>query len=213
MLQMRLRRGGGVDALRRGWTRDPACGSVKTRSRFGAARGTDGGLLSVRNGPIEPAGYGTNVLRHSVRMSDLYSMPGHLIRRVHQISMAIFAEECAASGLTSVQFAALTAIRENPDVDATRLSSLIAFDRSTLGDVLERLEAKGWIVRGPSLHDKRVKLLRLSVAGAAVLDSVEPEVRRVQERLLEPLAPGERIEMMRMLAQLIRLHEDVSADS
>jgi DNA-binding MarR family transcriptional regulator len=143
-------------------------------------------------------------------MSDLYAMPGHLVRRLHQISTAIFAEECAASGLTSVQFAALTAIRENPDVDATRLSALIAFDRSTLGDVLERLEAKGWILRGPSPNDKRIKLLRLSPAGSEVLDGVEPEVRRVQERLLEPLNPGDRKEMMRMLTQLIRLHGQFS---
>jgi DNA-binding MarR family transcriptional regulator len=143
-------------------------------------------------------------------MSDIYAMPGHLIRRLNQISMAIFAEECAASGLTSVQFAALSVIRENPDVDATRLSSLIAFDRSTLGDVLERLEAKGWILRIPSPHDKRIKLLRLSSAGSKVLDEVEPEVRRVQQRLLEPLDPGERVEMMRMLSRLIRLHEQIS---
>lgn len=140
-------------------------------------------------------------------MSDLNSMPGHLIRRVHQISTAIFAEECAAAGLTSVQYAALTAIRENPDVDATRLSSLVAFDRSTLGNVLERLEAKGWVVRHPSPHDKRIKLLRLSPKGSQVLGGVEPAVRRVQQRLLEPLAPGERTEMMRMLAQLIQEHE------
>jgi DNA-binding MarR family transcriptional regulator len=145
-------------------------------------------------------------------MSDLYAMPGHLIRRVHQISMAIFAEECAASGLTSVQFAALKAIQENPDVDATRLSSLIAFDRSTLGDVLERLEAKGWILRSASPHDKRIKLLRLSPAGSQVLAAVEPEVRRVQQRLLEPLQPGDRTEMLRMLTQLIRLHEHFSRD-
>ena len=146
-------------------------------------------------------------------MSDLYAMPGHLIRRVHQISAAIFAEECAASGITSVQFAALTAIRANPGVDATRLSSLIAFDRSTLGDVLERLEAKGWIARRPSPHDKRIKLLRLSKAGAQVLGEVEPEVRRVQERLLAPLDPGERLAMMRMLERLIQGHEDVAPRS
>ncbi|ACL55853.1 MarR family winged helix-turn-helix transcriptional regulator [Methylobacterium nodulans] len=143
-------------------------------------------------------------------MSDLYSMPGHLFRRIHQISSAIFAEECAASGLTSVQYAALTAIRENPEVDATRLSSLIAFDRSTLGDVLERLEAKGWILRSPSPSDKRVKLLRLSPAGLQVLSDVEPAVRRVQQRLLEPLDPSERAKMVRLLAQLVNLHNHVT---
>ena len=75
-------------------------------------------------------------------MDGLYAMPGHLIRRVQQISSALFAEECGNFDLTSVQYAALVAIRANPQVDATRLSALIAFDRSTLGDVLERLEAR-----------------------------------------------------------------------
>jgi len=116
-------------------------------------------------------------------VSDLDSMPGHLIRRVHQISTAIFAEECAKAGLTSVQFAALTAIRENPDVDATRLASLIAFDRSTLGNVLERLETKGWILSSTSPKDKRIKVLRLSPEGSEIRETVQPAVRRVQPRL------------------------------
>jgi len=143
-------------------------------------------------------------------MNDLYSMPGHLIRRAHQISSALFAEECGAFDLTSVQYAALVMIRDNPDVDATRLSSLIAFDRSTIGDVLERLEGKGWIVRSPSPHDRRVRLLRLSPEGEEVLRSVEPAVRRVQERLLAPLAPRDRTAMTRLLAQLVDVYNDLA---
>lgn len=143
----------------------------------------------------------------------LFGMPGHLVRRINQISTAIFSEECAEPGMTSVQFAALMAIQENPDVDATRLSSLIAFDRSTLGDVLERLEARGWIARNPSAHDKRVKLLRLKPAGHAALEDVEPKVRRVQRRLLEPLAHKDRIALMRILSQLVQLHEQTPMDA
>ena len=115
-------------------------------------------------------------------MESLYEMPGHLIRRAHQISTAIFAEECAEFDLTSVQYAALVAIKANPDVDATRLSALIAFDRSTIGDVLERLEAKGSIRRTPSPKDRRVKLLRLTLDGDRLLRSVEPAVRQGSER-------------------------------
>jgi DNA-binding MarR family transcriptional regulator len=80
-------------------------------------------------------------------MDSLYDMPGHLVRRVQQISTALFSEECGRFDITSVQFAALVVIRSNPEVDATRLSALIAFDRSTIGGVLERLESKGWIGR------------------------------------------------------------------
>jgi MarR family transcriptional regulator, lower aerobic nicotinate degradation pathway regulator len=141
-------------------------------------------------------------------MDDLYAMPGHLIRRAQQISSALFAEECGAFDLTSVQYAALVAIRENPDVDATRLSVLIAFDRSTIGDVLARLEGKGWVVRHSSLNDKRVKLLRLSADGEEVLRRVEPAVRRVQERLLAPLAPADRATIVKLLARLAEVHND-----
>ncbi len=144
-------------------------------------------------------------------MDEIYDMPGHLVRRVQQISSALFAEECAAFDLTSVQYAALVAIRANPDVDATRLSALIAFDRSTIGDVLERLEAKGWIRRHASPADRRVKLLRLSDEGAGILRAVEPAVRRVQERLLEPLAPADRPVMLRLLKQLAAVHNDVTS--
>ena len=140
-------------------------------------------------------------------MTEFSAMPGHLIRRVHQISMAIFADQCAASGLTSVQFAALAAIRDNPGVDATRLSALVAFDRSTLGDVLDRLQTKGWVARSPSPHDRRIKLLHLSQAGLAVLQAVEPDVHQVQQRLLAPLSEPDRQQIMRLLALLVQGHE------
>lgn len=143
-------------------------------------------------------------------MDDLYTMPGHLIRRAQQISTALFTEECAGFDLTSVQFAALTAIKANPDVDATRLSALIAFDRSTIGDVLERLEAKGWILRSASQGDRRVKLLRITPRGSKLLRDVLPAVQRVQERLLAPLAPGDRATMIRLLADLAELHNEVT---
>jgi MarR family transcriptional regulator, lower aerobic nicotinate degradation pathway regulator len=143
-------------------------------------------------------------------MDDLYRMPGHLVRRVQQISSAIFAEECAGFDITSVQFAALFAIEANPDIDATRLSHLVAFDRSTLGDVLERMETKGWIVRSATPSDRRIKLVRLTPAGEALLAQVMPAVERVQERLLAPLAPGDRAAMVRLLAQIAQVHNDVT---
>ncbi len=135
-------------------------------------------------------------------MDDFHAMPGYLIRRAQQISSALFAQETAGFDLTSVQYAALSAIARNPGVDATRLSALISFDRSTLGDVLERMEAKGWIVRRPTQADRRVKLLGLSPEGQNLLDQVQPAVRRVQERLLAPFAPAERALVIDMLTRL-----------
>ncbi|MBP0494570.1 MarR family winged helix-turn-helix transcriptional regulator [Pararoseomonas indoligenes] len=143
-------------------------------------------------------------------MQEIYGMPGHLIRRAHQISGALFAEEVGEHDLTSVQFSALFAIRAYPGVDATRLSALIAFDRSTLGGVLERLEAKDWIVREPAPADRRAKRLRLTPAGADLLQEVEGPVRRVQEKLLAPLSPADRATFLRLAAQLADLHNEVT---
>ena len=61
---------------------------------------------------------------------------------MQQIAVSIFVEECKAFDLTPVQYAALVAIHTHPGIDATRLSAVIAFDRSTLGNVIERLENK-----------------------------------------------------------------------
>lgn len=144
-------------------------------------------------------------------MSAVHDMPGHLIRRLQQISVARFTEECADFSLTSVQFAALTAIGENPGIDATRLSAIIAFDRSTIGDVLERLEGKGWVARSPGATDKRTKRLSLTPDGRGVLDAVLPAVFRVQERILAPLAETDRRRFVELLEQLVDLHRAPTA--
>ncbi|MEX0871357.1 MAG: MarR family transcriptional regulator [Aquisalimonadaceae bacterium] len=143
-------------------------------------------------------------------LDDLYAMPGHLIRRSQQIAWAIFMEECADFGITPVQYAALIAVEQSPGIDATRLSALIAFDRSTLGNVLERLEARGLIARSEDKNDRRVKLLRLTRQGRRLLADVKPAVGRVQERILEPLRPPDREQFMVLLEQLVSLNNESS---
>lgn len=145
-----------------------------------------------------------------MQLKDLHSKPGHLIRRAQQIAVAIFMQECAAYDLTPVQYAALVAIRENPGTDATRLSALIAFDRSTLGNVLERLEARKLVLRYPSAEDKRVKLLKLSAAGNSLVRRAEKSVLQAQERILAPLKPADRKKLMELLSQLVELNHNAS---
>jgi DNA-binding MarR family transcriptional regulator len=137
------------------------------------------------------------------------TMPGHLTRRVYQVSTALFAEECGGLDLTPVQFAALVAIDAHPRIDATRLSEVIYFDRSTIGDVLDRMEAKGWITRRPSSTDRRIKLLTLASRGRGVLRLAEPAVRRVQQRLLAPLSARDAETLGRLLLKLADEHDHI----
>ncbi|MBI5265235.1 MAG: MarR family transcriptional regulator [Bradyrhizobium sp.] len=143
-------------------------------------------------------------------MDDLYAKPGHLIRRAQQIIVGMFMEECATFDITPVQYACLIAARENPGLDATRLSYLIAFDRSTLGKVLDRLEAKELIRRSGTAHDRRVKTVELTKEGARLLAAVEPAVQRAQQRFLGRLPADEQRRFMTTLTRLVELNNEYS---
>jgi MarR family transcriptional regulator, lower aerobic nicotinate degradation pathway regulator len=143
-------------------------------------------------------------------LRDIHKQPGHLIRRLQQIAVALFVAECEALDLTPVQYASLIAIRDVPDLDVTRLSSLVALDKATLAKVIERLEAKRWIVRTGSNLDKRVKLLSITPKGRDALIAAEPRVRRCQRRILAPLAQRDRRNFMTMLERLVEVNNGYS---
>jgi DNA-binding MarR family transcriptional regulator len=133
----------------------------------------------------------------------MHEMPGHLIRRAHQISGAVFSAHLAGFDLTSVQYAAMDAIASQPGIDATRLSELIAFDKATLGGVLDRLEAKGLIARQPSSQDRRVKSVTLTGAGERLLESVGPRVVAAQAEMLQPLSQAEQGQFIALLKKFV----------
>jgi DNA-binding MarR family transcriptional regulator len=145
-----------------------------------------------------------------ITMDAVYTAPGYLFRRMQQIAVAIFVEECKAFDLTPVQYASLIAIHTHPGIDATRLSAVIAFDRSTLGNVIERLQAKGLIERKPAREDRRVRLLYLTRQGTALLRDIMPSVDKAQARMLHPLKPADRKTLLALLTQLVDLNNEAS---
>lgn len=137
---------------------------------------------------------------------DLNSLPGHDIRRMHQIAVALFMAETEAFGITPVQFAALQAVQNASGIDQRTLARTIGFDTSTIAGVIDRLEARGLMLRSASAQDRRVRLLTLTPAGEQLLADVLPPMLRAQERILAPLPAAERGEFMRMLGVLIAGH-------
>lgn len=136
--------------------------------------------------------------------------PGHYIRRLQQIAVAIFMQETAACAVTPVQFAALQTVASRPGIDQRTLARTIGFDTSTIAGVIDRLEARGLMCRGPSPGDRRVWLLTLTDAGRRLLHEVMPSMLRTQQRILEPLPPAERAEFVRMLRVLVSANNELS---
>ena len=151
---------------------------------------------------------GSKVVTHV----EMHGMPGHLIRRMHQASQAIFDVEIGKAGydLTSVQFAALSVIAANPGLDQATLASAIAFDRVTTGGVIDRLEAKGLVRREIAKGDRRSRRLHLQPEGEVVLKGATPVVRHIQAAMLEGLSEKDRSMLLRLHAKALETVGEVS---
>ena len=142
--------------------------------------------------------------------SHLIEMPGHLIRRLQQIASALFLDQAKAFDFTPVQYAALVAIRDHPGLDQTTLCNEIALDRSTVGDVVSRLEKRGLIKRTNGAADRRTKSTHITAAGSRMIREIEPAVEATQRLILAPLKANERSAFMHMLKHLVHLNNEHS---
>jgi MarR family transcriptional regulator, temperature-dependent positive regulator of motility len=146
---------------------------------------------------------------------EIYSMPGHLIRRLQQASVAIFDNEIRQAGfdLTPVQFAALTMIAANPGLDQATLAQGIAYDRVTIGGVVDRLEQKNLVRREIAEKDRRARNLYLQPMGEQVLADARPVVRNVQDAILRGLSEAENEQLCLLLRKALDAVGDVSRTS
>jgi DNA-binding MarR family transcriptional regulator len=133
----------------------------------------------------------------------LSGRPGFLIRRLHQIHLALFAEECGRFGVTPVQFSLLSVVAGQPGLDQSTLALEVGVDRATTANVLARLEANGLLRRDRDDTDSRVKLVFLTTTGRRMLARMDDPARRAHERTLASLKPADRARFVATLAQLV----------
>jgi DNA-binding MarR family transcriptional regulator len=136
-------------------------------------------------------------------VGELYNRPGHLLRRAHQIAMALYIEEAQGFGVTQLQYVMLRAIHHYPGQSHRRLSVLTAVDRTTVGWVVASLEAKQLVVRVSDPSDRRVKRLELTALGLGRLKKINARMPRLQQRILEPLTETERRSFMHCLRKIV----------
>src|SRR5882757_2415598 len=138
-------------------------------------------------------------------MTDNNDKPGHLARRFQQIAVAIFHAEVEEAGydLTPVQYAALATIQTHPGIDQATLAGLIAYDRTTITGVVDRLVQKGLAVRQASSRDRRARELQITDEGQRILCGIEPAVEAAQRIMLRGLTVDEAEAFMRLLRKAI----------
>ncbi|MAZ16131.1 MarR family winged helix-turn-helix transcriptional regulator [Oricola sp.] len=136
---------------------------------------------------------------------ETHRMVGHLIRRLHQISTHVFARRVQEAGfdLTPVQYAALDAIISDPGIDQAGVAAQIAYDRATIGGVIDRLEQKGYVERTVCLSDRRAREVRPTDSGRQAFNEISPIVAALQKDILGDLDEAERAEFHALAAKAI----------
>jgi DNA-binding MarR family transcriptional regulator len=138
----------------------------------------------------------------------LSERPGFLIRRLHQIHVALFQEACGDFEVTPLQYSLLSALAVRKTADQTTLAADIALDRTTTTGALKRLAARNFVERAVDNEDRRARLCRLTPAGAALLAKIEASARAAHRATLENLNERERAMFIEMMQRIVAAHSN-----
>jgi DNA-binding MarR family transcriptional regulator len=83
---------------------------------------------------------------------------------------------------------------------------------ATMTATLDLLEHRGWIRRIPNPDDRRSVLIEITPAGRATADQLLPGIRKVEQRILSALAPGERAQLLGLLAKILARAAEVARE-
>jgi len=137
-------------------------------------------------------------------------LPGNLLRRCHQISVAIFLRKCEAFRLTQLQYVILSALEEKGTLDQITLGGFTALDRNTVAVVVRKLEDRDLVTRRRNPEDRRSMLVALSDAGRSLRHDAETVVREAQEDILAPLDDDEREILSKLLRKMVATNNELS---
>lgn len=132
-------------------------------------------------------------------ISKLQNRPGFLLRRAHQISVALFELNCKDLSLTPAQYGILYTIAQTSPVDQTALSRYLGFDKVTTLHVVRSLRSRGLVSRRQSTTDGRKFELELTTEGKKLLNAALPLATKTSAQLLLPLSPEQQETLLSLL--------------
>jgi DNA-binding MarR family transcriptional regulator len=136
--------------------------------------------------------------------SPLMDRVGFLIRRLHQIHLALFVQEVGDLDLTTIQFTAMSVLHQRGEIDQSALAVQVGMDRTNVSDVVRRLLERGYVtVRVNPVHGRR-RLIALTEEGIAFLKLADHCASRAHQRTVEALAEPDRELFARLLQRLVQ---------
>jgi DNA-binding MarR family transcriptional regulator len=126
---------------------------------------------------------------------------GELDRRVR---MTFAIPQAAATALAVIDGA-------GEPLTPSQVSDRVLVPSATMTATLDVLERRGWIRRVPNPDDRRSTLIEITPDGRATADQLLPGIRMLEKTVLSVLTPGERTQLLDMLAKILTRAADVAA--
>ena len=127
----------------------------------------------------------------------------HLLHRAGQSADGLFQAAANDIDLTPRQLAVLEAVAASEGGNQTELVRRTGIDRSTLSDVVRRLQKRRLLQRRRTTDDARAYAIALTDKGHEVLRTIEPIAKRADEQLLAALSRKQREQLIYALQSII----------
>jgi DNA-binding MarR family transcriptional regulator len=141
---------------------------------------------------------------NGIELGMLRSLLGYHLRRAQVAVFQHFTETMGEAAITPGQFGVLAVINGNPGLSQTQLGNALAIDRSTVVAVIDRLEARGLVIRAAQPNDRRSHALQLSDAGVALLRRLESMVREHERQIGRNLSSEDQRTLISLLDRVAR---------
>lgn len=139
---------------------------------------------------------------------------GFLVHDVARLMRVAYDRRAKALGLTRSQWWVLNNLYFNEGITQSALADLLDIEKPTLGRLLERLEAKGWVARQADRQDRRAKRVYLTGEVQAVMRALREIAAGLRNDALEGMDAGAQRQLLDSLllikANLLRMNENGS---
>lgn len=133
----------------------------------------------------------------------IWDRPGYLVRRLHQIHVAMFSARVADGQVTPVQFGLLSILISRPGIDQATLGAELGLDPANVAEILRRLEDRNLLTRVVDPQNRRRKLCLATPDGKKFVQRYQKDMQLSQQQLLSPLNPADRQLFMELLGRLV----------
>jgi DNA-binding MarR family transcriptional regulator len=133
---------------------------------------------------------------------NLAEKPGFLFRRLDTRATLLYQKHTGQAEITPRQFGVLLMLYQNGRMTQAELAKAVFIDKSTLGEMLQRMVDRGLVHRRIPEEDRRTAELWLSDAGRQMALSFVPQAEAAQQELVAPLPVEYRALFLKCLKML-----------